>query len=181
MGGHDRYGPDCNAFHEAGYDAYITGCEFAHLAKQALCPDLLPALNGRCTMWKSLYNFNLSGDDELVTKGIHVHARGLKGHDVKFVQDAFAEASEISEGLKGTNVEIRWIDDDSAFVILPEACKEGLTAMLQNPKFSGGDAGNGGLKLTCWSDWLSAQTVEASAMADDVKEPELKRARTSAL
>merc|ERR1711988_1738892 len=87
--GHDRYGPDCNAFHEAGYDAYITGCVFAHLATQALCPDLMPALNGRCTMWRSLYNFNLSGDDELVTKGIHVHARGLKGHDVKFVQDAF--------------------------------------------------------------------------------------------
>jgi len=179
--GHDKYGHDCAAFHEAGYDAYITGCVFAHMAKQALCPERVPALRGRTTMWRSLYHFNLYGEDELITKGTYVHARGLKGRDDKCLRAAFAEiqapGSEGNSALKSNDIEIRWIDDDSAFAVLPETCADAVNAMLERVQCGGGRLE--GLSLTSWSDWRSAQDVPENSRDNDMEEPPLKRARIS--
>merc|ERR1712226_854063 len=84
--GHDRYGPDCAAFHEAGYDAYVTGYSFAHMAKQALAAEHVNRLNSRSTMFRSLYHFNLSGDDDLVTTGVYLMVMGLKGKNDEFAK-----------------------------------------------------------------------------------------------
>jgi len=179
--GHDRYAPDCEAFHEAGYDAYITGYAFAHMAKQALSPEFLPKLNARSTMWKALYHFNLSGDDDLVNAGVHVHVRGLRGKNDQFLKGAFADVKapggESSGALKDTDLCTRWIDDDSAFVILPEACKDALAPMLEK---NGAEDHVGGLQFTSLEDWLSSKRKAVSAAAADAKEPAQKRARISA-
>jgi len=177
--GHDRYGPDCGAFHEAGYDAYATGYVFAHMAKQALSSELVDTLKGRSTMFRSLYHFNVSGEDELVAKGIYVHARGLKGRDDKYLREAFANikipGDENDEVEKKIDMEVRWMDEDSAFAIFPDSYKDAVSAILDRPK-------NEGSSLTCtsWNEWLSAQNATETAIADvDVQEPALKRARTS--
>ena len=187
--GHDRYSPDCNAFHEAGYDAYITGCVFAHMAKEALGGDLSSWLNGRTTMWRSRNHFNLHGDDD---EGVYVHTRGLKGRDTSYLKAAFGHikvrTGKKSKALKDTDIEIRWIDDDSAFVILPEVCRDDITAMLRDRATAGSDVG--GLTFTSWSDWL-LETKEAGdeevrmllgklRLTSGVEEPALKRAKISA-
>lgn len=172
--GHNRYSPDCGAFHEAGYDAYVTGCAFAHMAKQALCPEWVSTLKGRTTMFRSLYHFNLYGEDELIAKGIYVHACGLKGREEKSLRSAFTEIQV--PGGEGS-IEIRWIDDDSAFAILPETCGEAVAAMLDRVGLGGGKID--GLSLAPFSDWRSAQGVP-DASDEAVKEPALKRARISA-
>lgn len=178
--GHEKYGPDCQAFHEAGYDAYTTGYVFAHMAKKALSPELVSSLSSRSTMWRSLYHFNVGGADELATNGIHVHMRGLKGHDDKYARAAFvglkATLDENSEDLKATQLEMRWIDDNTAFAIVPETFKDALTAMLGKVAPADGDAA---LRFTSMEDWVSAQSSPDIAMDCDAKEPPQKRARTS--
>jgi len=178
--GHEKYGPDCQAFHEAGYDAYTTGYVFAHMAKKALSPELVSSLSARSTMWRSLYHFNLGGADELATNGIHVHMRGLKGKDDKYARAALAglkaTTDENSEILKDTDLEMRWIDDDNAFAIVPETYKDALTAMLEKVASTDGDAA---LRFSSLDEWLSAKSSADTAMDCDVKEPPQKRARTS--
>merc|ERR1719337_575187 len=66
--GHDRYGPNCNAFHEAGYDAYVTGYAFAHMAKEALSEAHKPGVCSRAPMFRALFDCNFGGGDELVAK-----------------------------------------------------------------------------------------------------------------
>ena len=39
-------------------------------------------------MFRGLYNFNLLGDDELLTKGTYLHIKGLKGRGVQDLQDS---------------------------------------------------------------------------------------------
>lgn len=180
--GHERYGPGCTSFHEAAYDAYVTGYAFAHMAKEALDAEHMSSLNGRTTMWKSLYHANLLGEDELIAKGIYVHVAGLKGKDEKYAKKAFADvkAAVHDNGENKQNGEvkediiIRWVDDDSAFAVLPEACCSAVSAMLEKAKCADGE--NGGLKFTSWNDWLSAQV--APEEAED--EPPRKRAKISA-
>jgi len=186
--GHDRYGPGCTSFHEAGYDAYVTGYAFAHMAKEALNAERMSSLNGRTTMWKSLYHLNLCGEDELIAKGIYVHIAGLKGRDEKHLKNAFAlmmntfdvkapageNADSKQNGDSKEDIAVRWLDDDSAFVVLPEAKASVVTAMLE--KAQAADGANGGLKFTSWNDWLSAQTAPENL--ED--EPPRKRAKTSA-
>lgn len=199
--GHDRYGPDkAAAFHEAGYDAYITGCVFANMAKQALCLEHVSKFNGRGTMFRALFHFNLSGDDELISKGVYVHARGLKGWNADEFKNAFASAqikapSEVTgDTTETSDMEIRWIDDDSAFAVLPESRREAVAKMLERIGSAAGDTGR--LKLTSWDDWLSARNASdatastvnetspkrnavTAAMATDVTELPCKRQRVS--
>jgi hypothetical protein len=183
--GHDRYA-DSTAFHEAGYDAYVTGYAFAHMAKQALSPECMSSLNGRTTIWKSLYHFNLLGEDELIAPGIYVHVAGLKGRDEKYLKRAIVEvkvpgAENGDSQISADKVVVRWLDDDSAFVILPEACSSIAAAVLGSA-----EGENGALKFKSWNDWLSAQTASektasekrpASEKLED--EPPQKRAKTS--
>lgn len=199
--GHDRYGPDkAAAFHEAGYDAYITGCVFGNLAKHALCPENVSKFNGRATMFRALFHFNLSGDDELISKGVYVHARGLKGWSADDFKNAFkfaeikAPSEETSHTTENYQIEIRWIDDDSAFAVFPETSREAVAKMLDRIRSAAGDSGR--LKLTSWEDWLSAKNAPdvtastvnetsckrhsvAAATATDATEPPCKRQRVS--
>eukprot|EP00930_Biecheleria_cincta_P054952 TRINITY_DN41328_c0_g1_i1.p1 TRINITY_DN41328_c0_g1~~TRINITY_DN41328_c0_g1_i1.p1 ORF type:complete len:605 (+),score=133.46 TRINITY_DN41328_c0_g1_i1:63-1817(+) len=197
--GHDRYGPDkAAAFHEAGYDAYITGCVFANMAKETLGSENVSKFNGRSTMFRALFHFNLSGDDELISKGVYVHARGLKGWSADAFKNALAEIKaprkENDDTAEAGEMEIRWLDDDSAFAVFPETCREAVAKMLGRDGSSPGDAGK--LQLTSWDDWLSARsaaTATASSMDEtsrkrssaapatttDVTEPPCKRQRLS--
>eukprot|EP00438_Fugacium_kawagutii_P009034 Skav202969 [mRNA] locus=scaffold2274:415691:421547:- [translate_table: standard] len=83
--GHERY-ENTASFHEAGYDAFVTGCVFAYMcAGLGRLPD---EFNGHLVMFRGLYNFNLHGDDELLTKGAYLHIKGLKGRGVQDLQDS---------------------------------------------------------------------------------------------
>jgi len=162
---HERYDTSNGLFHEAGYDAFATGCVFARL-KRGLSPEVEAAVVGRSTMWRSLYNFNLAGEnDELASKGTYVHVSGLKGLDDKPLKAAFTSL----EGIEGIDIEVRWLDDDSAFAILPESFAEAVAALIDKPA-------EGKLKLGSWSSWLAARSKEDA----DAAEPPLKRARTDA-
>ena len=90
--------------------------------------------------------------------------------------------------MQDTDIEIRWIDDDSAFVILPEVCRDDITAMVRDRATAGSEVG--GLTFTSWSDWL-LETKEAGdeevrmllgklRLTSGVEEPALKRAKISA-
>ena len=177
---HDRYGPQCDAFHEAGYDAYVTGCVFAHMAQQALAPEHMPRLNGRMTMFRSLYDFNLAGEDDVTAIGVYVHVRGLTGCDATTITSAFAGiTAPVPDGsakpsmadadpVVAADLSVRWINDDSAFVVLPEACRGQVQAML-----SAAPDGRDGLMFTHLEDWAAAQDK-----AEDVDtEPVRKRMR----
>merc|ERR1712176_861003 len=142
------------------------------MAKQALSPEFLSKLNARSTIWKSLYHFNLSGDDDLVSKGIHVHLRGLKGKSEQWVKSIFSDVIKLCEDPKDTTIEIRWIDDDAAFAILPDGCKAPLSEKIA----SANCADN--VKLTSWDTWLSAKKTTDCSATEEAKEPAQKRART---
>lgn len=198
--GHDRYSPDkAAAFHEAGYDAYITGCVFANMAKEALSSENVSKLNGRATMFRALFHFNLSGDDELISKGVYMHARGLRGWSADAFKNALAEikasSKENEDASETGEMEIRWLDDDSAFAVFPETCREAVTKMLGRDEIPPGDAGK--LTLTSLEDWLSTRSAAAAttpsmdetsrkrnsvapATATDVTEPPSKRQRVFA-
>merc|ERR1740138_1178077 len=108
-------------------------------------------------MWKSLYHFNLQGEDELSSEGVHVHMQGLKGRAEKDIKTAFSglkvEGDETSDGLKDTAIQLKWLDDDSAFAIMPETCRKAVAAMLES---EGVANGIGGMKLTSFGDWAAA-------------------------
>ena len=55
-------------------------CE--ELARQ---PD---EFNGHLVMFRSFYNFNLKGEDELISKGAYLHIQGLKGLGVQELQES---------------------------------------------------------------------------------------------
>ena len=83
--GHERY-ENSASFHEAGYDAFVTGCVFAYMCNAlGRFPD---ELNGHLMMFRGFYNFNLHGEDELVTKGAYLHIQGLKGRGVQDLQES---------------------------------------------------------------------------------------------
>ena len=82
--GHDRYDKSAS-FHEAGYDAFVTGCVFAYMCEAlGQRPE---EFNGRLMMFRGLYHFNLHGTDELLTKGSYLHVKGLKGRGAQDLQD----------------------------------------------------------------------------------------------
>jgi len=177
--GHDRYGPDCAAFHEAGYDAYVTGYAFAHMAKLAFSQEVKFSLSCRSTMFRALFDFHLAGEDELVATGIYVHVKGLKGQDADSLRSAFAEIKAPSENdeSQAADVQIRWIDDDNAFAVLPESCSAAVAAMLQRVKAAGNE--EGGFTFTAGEEWFAAQTAAASPCdSKDAEERRPKRART---
>lgn len=83
--GHERY-ENSASFHEAGYDAFVTGCVFAYMCDAlGRFPD---ELQGQLMMFRGFYYFKLHGDDELVTKGAYLHIQGLKGRGVQDLQES---------------------------------------------------------------------------------------------
>mmetsp|Transcript_27351 Transcript_27351/g.64259 ORF Transcript_27351/g.64259 Transcript_27351/m.64259 type:complete len:553 (+) Transcript_27351:119-1777(+) len=172
----DRYANDASAAHEAGYDAYMTGYAFAHMAKEALKPEGLSAVGNRTPIFRSFFDFNLGGGDESkLQDGVYVHVTGLKGRDAKDLREAFAEVKAPGSA-DAPNVQISWIDDDSAFAVLPMACGDALSAKLQSSRTEGG------LHFTPGEEWFAAQTAAEACRAEEAGPeagaPPAKRART---
>jgi poly(A)-specific ribonuclease len=165
----DRYEGEGNAAaHEAAYDAYMTGFAFAHMAKHALAPENVATYGSLTPMFRALFDFNLAGEDKRLYEGIYVHVAGLKGRSADDLCGAFAEIK--------APVQIRWIDDDSAFAVLPEACAEEVSALV------GRASPIDGLTLTLGNEWFASQTAKAEASENGSTgdaEPSAKRARTN--
>lgn len=170
----DRYATDASAAHEAGYDAYMTGFAFAHMAKEALKPESLAANGNRTPMFRSLFVFDLAGGDESkLADGVYVHMSGCKGCDVSDVRNVFAEI-KAPGGTEAASVQIYWVDDDSAFVVLPEACAEALSAKLQASRK------DGPFTLTPGEEWFKEQAAGDAGGAEEAAtegQPPAKRAK----
>ncbi|CAK8992858.1 Poly(A)-specific ribonuclease PARN (Deadenylating nuclease) (Deadenylation nuclease) (Polyadenylate-specific ribonuclease) (parn-A) [Durusdinium trenchii] len=166
--GHERYNKVAS-FHEAGYDAFITGCVFAYMCEElARQPD---EFNGHLVMFRSFYNFNLKGEDELISKGAYLHIQGLKGLGVQELQESLGMVlkdvqSKRSECLQlSTEFEVKWIDDDSAFAIFWETSRPLIDAICE-------EAGAQSLKFTAGDQWFASQAPDADL-------PPSKRARVA--
>ena len=149
--GHDLYPADCNAFHEAGFDAYITGCVFAHMAKEVLAGDLSMWVNGRIAMWRSNNHFNVHGDDD---DGVYVHARDIKGCNENYIKAAFGfitvQVGKGSKMLMEKDIEIKWIDENNGIVIVPAVFRDEIAKKVrERAQVSSGPI------FTSWSDWLA--------------------------
>mmetsp|Transcript_102272 Transcript_102272/g.305372 ORF Transcript_102272/g.305372 Transcript_102272/m.305372 type:complete len:555 (-) Transcript_102272:70-1734(-) len=171
----DRYALDASAAHEAGYDAYMTGYVFAQMAKEALRPERVAALGNRTPMFRSLFDFNLAGGDESkIHSGAYVHVSGLTGWDVAKTREVFAEI-KAPGGTAPASVQIFWIDDDSAFFVLPTECSEALAAKLERSRTESG------LTLTPGEEWFAEQAQSDVWGAEEAAAegaPPAKRART---
>lgn len=158
--GHERY-DNSASFHEAGYDAFITGCVFAYMCDAVgRRPD---EFNGHLMMFRGLYNFNLLGEDELLTKGTYLHIKGLKGRGVQDLQDSLqvvlkdvAKKHQNCEQLP-TDYEIKWVDDDSAFAIFSEKARELVDMVCAETEVTGAN----GLNFTLGEHWFAASNPDA--------------------
>lgn len=175
--GFERYVGDAGAAaHEAAYDAYMTGYAFAFMAKEALSAELAPKLRNRTPMFRSFYDFNLGGEDTKLNDGVHVHCSGLKGLAVSDVQKAFADIkapNSVDGSQDAVKLNIRWIDDSSAFVILPTACASAVVAMLEKCRSLGA------INFTPEDEWFASRTAAADKEASEGDGAAMKRARTS--
>mmetsp|Transcript_62751 Transcript_62751/g.147140 ORF Transcript_62751/g.147140 Transcript_62751/m.147140 type:complete len:542 (+) Transcript_62751:68-1693(+) len=175
--GHNRYATTA-IFHEAGYDAFITGCVFAYMAGELFseADKTAEPFKGRLVMFRNFFNVNLLGDDELITKGSYLHTRGLKGRSASDFSSSLQ--SILIELHKRKNVEaefnapfqIRWIDDDSAFAVFSEESSGLIAEICDEAQAAGGDVG--GLHFMPGETWFKAQAAETGAA-----EPPRKRAR----
>lgn len=187
--GFDRYGPGCDASHEAGYDAYITGYCFAHMANDAF--EQAEALNGRSPTFRGLFNFNLRGEDEPITPGTYIHVSGRIGKNVADLKSSFREIKAPGKAVEGNGarddkpleparVDVRMINDESAFVIFPHDCEDAVTEFL---KRTGGL--KNGLSMQTFEEWCVSRGVEKTAVparmkreASEPLEPPAKRAKS---
>lgn len=170
----DRYANDVSAAHEAAYDAYMTGFAFAQMAKEALKPEAVIVLGNRLPMFRGLFEFSLAGGSESKLHGsAYVHVSGLTGLAVSDVKAAFAEVKIPGEE-SPAHVVVHWIDDDSAFAVFPEVCKEALVEKLERSK------SDGCLKFTHGEEWFAAQSGKEVGGPEEqgTEEPAAKRART---
>ena len=181
--GHDLYPADCNAFHEAGFDAYITGCVFAHMAKEVLAGDLSMSVNGRIAMWRSNNHFNVHGDDD---DGVYVHARDIKGCNENYIKAAFGfitvQVGKGSKMLMEKDIEIKWIDENNGIMIFPAVFRDEIAQKVRERAQV-----NGGPIFTSWSDWLAernetgyeevSRLFEMMELAPEEAEPARKRAK----
>lgn len=170
--GFDRYSSDDSAAHEAGYDAYMTGYAFAHMAREALSPECLASLNGRTPIFRSVFDFTLTGDDAKFYEGVLVHATGLKGLPADRLRGVFSDIKKPGDE-QPADLSISWINDDSAFVVLPEVCAHSVAAMLERSRSTLG------ITLTPGEEWLAAETAAFVEEAAAAVEPPSKRARTA--
>lgn len=157
--GHERY-DNSASFHEAGYDAFITGCVFAYMCDAVgRRPD---EFNGHLMMFRGLYNFNLLGEDELLTKGTYLHIKGLKGRGVQDLQDSLQVVlKDVAEHQNceqlPTDYEIKWVDDDSAFAIFSEKARELVDMVCAETEVTGAN----GLNFTLGEHWFAASNPDA--------------------
>ena len=181
--GHDLYPAECTAFHEAGFDAYITGCVFAHMAKEVLAGDLSMSVNGRIAMWRSNNHFNVHGDDD---DGVYVHVREIKGFNEHYIKAVFAfitaQVGKGSKTLMEKDIEIKWIDENNGIMIFPAVFRDEIAQKVRERAQV-----NGGPTFTSWSDWLAernetgyeevSRLFEMMELAPEEAEPARKRAK----
>mmetsp|Transcript_12693 Transcript_12693/g.35933 ORF Transcript_12693/g.35933 Transcript_12693/m.35933 type:complete len:557 (+) Transcript_12693:93-1763(+) len=183
--GFERYaGDDKAAAHEAAYDAYMTGYAFAHMVAQgALTDKCIAKFGNRTPMFRSLFDFNLAGEDSYVYDSFYVHVRGHKGRstgDLKAaIQDMMAPGGEPPPSAE---IDVRWINDDSSFIVLPRRKAGNLETALAKTRSVEG------LTFTPGEAWFDARTAAALGKADGggdggagaaAEEPPRKRPKAS--
>ena len=170
-------------WHEAGFDAYATAYVFANVADRALSPQLSPEVNGRTSMWRSRRHFNLHNDAD---DGVYVHIAGLYNMYANDVKAAFSHIKTRFRGksrqVKDNEIQVTWLDRNTAFALLPEGCRDDVAAMLQT------SSEHNGLTFTSWSQYVVGPkeevTQEVEKLLADVhltsagEEPSQKRAKT---
>merc|ERR1711879_310842 len=125
-------------------------------------------------MFRGLFNYNLSGDDELIAKGVYVHVIGLTGKNVEQFKSSFTEITvplDIAEGTANAEkppstqparMDIRWINDDSAFAIFPAECMETVAEFLRRTEGS-----KDGLVLQSFDAWCASRGASCLDVVTD--------------
>mmetsp|Transcript_37222 Transcript_37222/g.60266 ORF Transcript_37222/g.60266 Transcript_37222/m.60266 type:complete len:483 (+) Transcript_37222:306-1754(+) len=112
--GFERYAGSSGAFHEAGYDAYVTGCVFAQLEPRFR--EVRERFKNRVYLLRSVLQFNVTGADEQAEPKAIIHVSNFpKDTDT-------AGLLAIFDGLESP-VRIQWINDTSAFAIIDDQSK----------------------------------------------------------
>lgn len=116
--GFDRYSSANGQAHEAGFDAYMTGCIFAQFAAEGdllASNPLADSTRNRLTLFRHPCAVNLSGDDGFLD-GDEVAPYELRGFPQEWqtsdVQQALTEISS-------TSYRIQWVDGMSLLVMVP--------------------------------------------------------------
>jgi len=132
------------AFHEAAYDAYITGRVFAMLLelerKEQSC-NILEDCKGRLSTWRTMFDgFSLSGEEQVSDGDRVLHAIGLTDVTkdevlIKALREVLVPTLVSDEKTEGdqreVEVKVTWIDDDSAFVSFPTLPADRASSSLQ--------------------------------------------------
>jgi len=180
--GHEKYATAAS-YHEAGFDAYITGCAFAYMAKHVPAGEGEKIFKGRLVMFRNFFNVNLQGEDELITDGAYLHTRGLTGRNAtEFTEilqgilkkiKAKPEEPDMEVTLDSSDAfQIRWVDDDSAFAIFPAQSGDLVAGVCQHVQAAGGHVD--GLSFMPGAEFFQAESQKA-----DLAEPLKKKARTT--
>jgi len=153
--GFERYAQP--APHEAGYDAYMTGYIFAHM-EHALSKHAA-VLGNRIPMFKGLFDFDLSGSVPRL-ESVYLHITGMKGRRPPDLRKVF-EHIKMADG-QPAPVDVRFVDENSSFAILPEECRSDVSSMLAKP--DGRVAG--GFTLTPYEEWYAMEIAALTAEQD---------------
>jgi len=136
---------DRKAFHEAAYDAYVTGRVFAMLLelerKEQSC-NILEDCKGRLSTWRTMFEgFSLSGEDKVPDADRFLYAIHLTGVTkdevlVKALREVVVPILVSEEKKEGdqpeVEVKVTWIDNDSAFVSFPALAADCASSLLQS-------------------------------------------------
>jgi len=155
----NKYSGGAEAFHEAAYDAYITGFAFADFATTN------PALVGTdSTPYLSVFN---------IFRGMHY--LNMKGEDIVahkgelYLLSEFSETCQTSDLVEPfqevTGNYVVWIDGNSAFLVVPSEAKEQTDKIVEKAGFY--------FKVSSFAEWLEqekARTLEAMAPKRPVEE-----------
>ncbi|CAJ1387271.1 unnamed protein product [Effrenium voratum] len=148
--GHQGYGSSAR-FHEAGYDAFVTGCVFAYMAETAGLKDAeaREEFNGRLVLFRNFFHMNIHGDDELVTPGAYLHISGIKSQASDLQELLQSKIKELPHSASDSaEFEVKRIDGDNAFAIFPEKARAVVEALCEE------NCETAGLKFMLGERWL---------------------------
>jgi len=121
--GFDRY-KHGGQFHEAGYDAYMTGVVFLALQRAGHVSSI--RLN-KCYLMRSLRSLGLTGEDPLMEEGVILHLSNFT--EATKTNALFSLLSHLPcVKNDGVHAAIRWISDTSALAVLPAGSCEAREA-----------------------------------------------------
>ena len=165
--------------HEAGYDAFITGVAHAALRHLGHAPA---SRRNLCYLMRSLSVLNLGGDDATTESGAIVHLRFATSRTTNdlfelltpLLESAVAAAaaaavpSGSAEGAprRPPRVNIRWIDESSAFAVFPAGAfdedAEQAAAAVGTAVLASGDSD---VTPTSFDRWRQAEVAEVAKEA----------------